>query len=93
MSPTAGLPGGAPDRLCGKPVWVDSNVASLASAAAIAAFGDMSAYYIRDVRGLTLTRSDAHRFDKNETEIRALLRTDGDLIDATAVNVLRAVVA
>ncbi|HEY5012159.1 MAG TPA: phage major capsid protein, partial [Acidimicrobiia bacterium] len=64
-----------------------------ASAATIAVFGDMSAYFIRDVRGLTLSRSTGQKFDTNETLVRALLRTDGDLIDHTAVNVLRAVVA
>jgi HK97 family phage major capsid protein len=93
MSPDAGLPGGAPDMLCDRPLWIDSNVASLGSAATIAVFGDMSAFYIRDVRGLTVSRSSGQRFDTNETLVRALLRTDSDLIDKTAVNVLRAVVA
>lgn len=93
MSPTAALPGGTPDMLCDRPAWIDSNVASLASAATIAVFGDLSAYFIRDVRSLTLSRSTGQKFDANETLVRALLRTDGDLVDHTAVNILRAVVA
>ncbi|HEY5170687.1 MAG TPA: phage major capsid protein [Acidimicrobiia bacterium] len=93
MSPTSGLPGGTPDRICGYPVWPDSNIASMASDASIAVFGDMSAYYVRDVRGVQLTRSDQNRWDKNEVVINGLLRTDANLIDQTAVNVLHQAVS
>ena len=48
--------------------------------------GDMSAFYIRDVRGIRLTRSDSYAFNKRQSVVRAMLRTDSNLIDATAVN-------
>jgi HK97 family phage major capsid protein len=87
-SPTAGLAGGEPDRLLGYPVWTDPNVASIASGAKTIAFGDFSAYYIRDVGNLRLERSDDYLFNKNQVAFRALLRTDGDLIDTNAVNAI-----
>jgi HK97 family phage major capsid protein len=92
-SPTSGLPGGTPDRLLGYPVWPDSNVATLASGASIAVFGDLSAYYVRDVRGVQLNSSDQNRFDKNEVVVSGILRTDANLIDRAAVNTLHAAVS
>jgi HK97 family phage major capsid protein len=93
VSPTSGLPGGTPDRVLGYPVWPDSNVASMASDASIAVFGDFGAYYVRDVRGVQLTRSDQNRWDKNEIVINGLLRTDANLVDQTAVNTLHQAVS
>lgn len=87
-SPTVGLIGGQPDTFLGDPVYFDPNVASMASDAKVAAYGDFSAYYIRDVSGFQLERSDDLYFDKNQVAFRGLLRTDGDLIDTNAINVL-----
>jgi HK97 family phage major capsid protein len=85
-SPTVGLYGGQPDLLLGYPVFFDPYVASLASNAKIAVFGDFSAFYIRDTRQLRFERSDDLYFDKNQIAFRALLRTDSDLIDTQALN-------
>jgi HK97 family phage major capsid protein len=93
QSPTSGLPGGTPDRICGYPVWPDSNIASMASDASIAVFGDLSAYYVRDVRSVQLTRSDQNRWDRNEVVINGLLRTDANLIDQTAIVTLHQAVS
>lgn len=87
-SPTVGLIGGQPDTFLGDPVYFDPNVASMASDAKTVAYGDFSAYYIRDVSGFELNRSDDIYFDKNQVAFRGLLRTDGDLIDSHAINVL-----
>jgi HK97 family phage major capsid protein len=87
-SPTVGLIGGQPDTFLGDPVYFDPNVASMASDAKVIAYGDFSAYYIRDVSGFRLERSDDLYFDKNQVAFRGLLRTDGDCIDANAINVL-----
>src|SRR5258708_40350997 len=57
-SPTAGMANGQPDTLMGYPVEIDASVASLASNAKVVAFGDWSAYWIRDVVGLRIERSD-----------------------------------
>jgi HK97 family phage major capsid protein len=87
-SPTVGAIGGQPDTFLGCPVYFDVNVASMASNAKTIYYGDFSEYYIRDVRGLRLDRSDHLYFDKNQIAFRALLRTDGDLLDNFAVTCL-----
>lgn len=92
-SQTVGMIGGQPDTFLGDPVFFDPNVASMASDAKIIAYGDFSAYYIRDVQGFQLERSDDLLFDKNQVAYRGYLRTDGDLIDSNAINLLHQVVA
>lgn len=88
-SPTVGAIGGQPDTFLGDPVYFDPNVASMASNAKIVYYGDWSAYYIRDTRNFRLERSDDLLFDKNQIAFRGILRTDGDLIDSNAINVLK----
>jgi HK97 family phage major capsid protein len=92
-SPTVGLIGGQPDTFLGDPVFFDPNVASMASDAKVIAYGDFSAYYIRDVSGFRLERSDDLLFNKNQVAFRGLLRTDGDLIDTNAINILHQAVS
>lgn len=87
-SPTVGLIGGQPDTFLGDPVYFDPNVASMASDALVVAYGDFSQYYIRDIRGFRLTRSDDLLFNLNQVAFRGILRTDGDLLDPKAINVL-----
>lgn len=86
---TAGIQTGQPDRLLGFPVYTDPNVASLASNARIVAFGDFSAYYIRQVGNVVIERSDDYAFNVDEVTFRGKWRVDGDYIDLTAVNLLK----
>ncbi len=90
-SPTVGLIGGQPDTLLGYPVEIDASVASAASNAKTVAFGDWSAYWIRDVQGFRLERSNDLYFNLNQTAFRGLLRTDGNLVDTQgpAINILK----
>ncbi len=88
-SPTVGLIGGMPDTFLGNPIHVSSNVASMASSAVVAGFGDFSAYWAREVRGFRLERSTDLYFDKNQTALRGLTRVDSTLTDKTAFNRLR----
>jgi HK97 family phage major capsid protein len=55
------------------------------------AFGDWSSYWIRDVQGLRIERSNDLAFATNQTAFRGLLRTDGNLVDTQgpAINVMR----
>jgi HK97 family phage major capsid protein len=87
-SPTNGLTNGQPDRFLGFPVYGDPNVASLASNARAALFGDVSAYYVRQVGGLVIERDDSYGFNTDLVYFRGKGRWDGDLIDANAVSVL-----
>lgn len=79
---------GEPDRLLGNPVFLDGNVAAQGSAAKSVLYGDFSAYYVRDVVGVRLARSDDFKFDKAQASFRGILRTDGNLIDAAAIKYL-----
>ena len=87
-SQTVGIAGGAPDTLLGFPVYTDPNVASMASNARIAAFGDFSTYYIRQVGPIQLDRDDSRYFDTDQVGFRGKWRVDGDTIDSTSINVL-----
>jgi len=77
------LYGSQPDTLFGKPIILDPNVPTPASNATSIAFGDFSTYYIRDVAGLRFERSVDFKFDTDQIAYRAILRTDGDLLDLT----------
>ncbi len=88
-SPTVGMVAGQPDRFLGDPIYSDANIASIASNAKIAVYGCWDEFYIRDVAGLTLERSNDLYFDKNQVAFRGVLRTDSNLIDTKALNVLK----
>lgn len=92
-SPTAGMAGGEPDRFLGDPIYVDSNIASIASNAKIAVYGNWSAFWIRDVVGLRLERSTDLYFNLAQTAFRGIIRTDSNCVDLKALNVLKMSVA
>ena len=77
---------GTPDRLLGYPVVTDPNMAAFSTAASTAkpiAFGDFSAYYLRDVGTVRLERSDEYAFANDLVTWRCIFRTDSDLVDLT----------
>ena len=86
---TNGLMNGQPDRLLGYPVYTDPNVASLASNARIAAFGDFGAYYLRTVGNVQIDSDSSRYFDTDQVGFRGKWRVDGDYIDTTAVVLLK----
>ena len=92
-SPTVGVIPGQPDRLLGDPVYFDSNVGSLASAAKIAYYGAWDRFYIRDASTLSIQRSDDLYFNLNQVAFRGIIRTDSNLIDTKAINLLTSRVA
>ena len=74
---------GVPDTLLGKPVVTDPNVAAVALSAKSVAFGDFSAYFVRQVNGVRFERSDDYAFNTDLVTFRALLRGDGLTVDQT----------
>lgn len=78
-----GMVAGEPDTLLGRPVVNDTNVADPAVGAKSVVFGDLSRYFIRDVRGVRVERSADFAFQNDLVTWRFLMRTDGDLIDTT----------
>lgn len=78
-----------PDRLLGDPVYTDVNFGTNGSAVKPVAYGDWSAYWVRDSGSFRLERSDERYFDSDEIGFRGLLRTDSDLADANAIKTLQ----
>ncbi len=78
-----GLTADEPSMLLGRPVVNDTNIADPALSAKSVIFGDLSRYFIRDVRGVRVERSVDFAFQNDLVTWRFLLRTDGDLIDTT----------
>jgi HK97 family phage major capsid protein len=74
---------GSPNLLLGRPIVTDPTVAAVGSANMSVIFGDFSAYVIRDVSGVRIERSDDFAFSSDVVSWRAILRTDGDLLDTT----------
>jgi HK97 family phage major capsid protein len=80
-----GVPGGAPDTLCGYPIVVNQDVAVMAANAKSIIFGDLASYYIRDVMEATLFRFTDSAYTKlGQVGFLAWLRTGGNLIDTPA---------
>lgn len=78
---------GQPDSLLGYAVYSNPAMDQFGASKKPIAFGDFSAYYIRDVSPLRFERSDEYAFGSDMVSFRALFRTDGVLIDPNAVKV------
>lgn len=77
-----GNPGGAPDRLLGRPIYINQDVAAMAANAVSIAFGDFSKYLIREVMDLTLFRmADSGFLLNGQIGFVAFNRQGGNLID------------
>lgn len=74
---------GVPDTLLGKPLYTDPNVATVATSAKSVVFGDFSTYFVRMVESLRFERSDDYAFNTDLISYRAILRADGEQVDAT----------
>lgn len=69
--------------ILGKPVVTDPNVAAVALAAKSVLFGDFSSYFVRNVSGIRVERSEHFQFRNDLVTWRFLMRTDGKLIDTS----------
>lgn len=79
-----GNPGGAPDRLLGRPITVNQDVAVMAANAKSILFGAFKKYKIRDVMDLTLFRMTDSAFTLNgQVGFVAFMRSGGNLISVT----------
>lgn len=80
-----GLQPGEPDRLLGYPVLENPDIVATGTNAISVIFGDMSAYYVRQVRGIDFARDDSVGFVNDLITFRITWRGDGNLPDANAV--------
>jgi HK97 family phage major capsid protein len=77
-----GSPGGAPDRLLGQPIVVNQDVPAMASDAKSIIYGNLSAYYIRDVMAVEMFRfTDSAFTKKGQVGFLAWMRSGGNLVD------------
>lgn len=84
-----GLTTGAPATLAGYSVFTEVNMAAVAAGSKSIAFGDFSRYQIRDVHGARLARlGERYLADEGKIGYLGWHRTDGELLDTTAVKVI-----
>lgn len=73
----------APDRLCGKPYYINNDMASILVSGAIPMiFGDLAKYHIRTVGAIRLMVSDQAFWTSDQIAFQAYVEFDGDLVDA-----------
>ncbi|MFE1095887.1 phage major capsid protein [Streptomyces smyrnaeus] len=86
---------GAPDTILGKPYVTDATIANKAGTANtdLLWYGDFSQFKVRQVRGITVSRSDEYAWDSDMVSWKLTWRGDGDLFDLEAVAALRSAAA
>jgi HK97 family phage major capsid protein len=75
----------ARDLLLGYPIYENPAMASAASAVRPVIFGNLPSYYVRQVGGIKLDRSDDFAFSNDLVTFRATFRVDGNLIQTSHV--------
>lgn len=79
---------GVPDTLLGRPVYTDPNAPAATTGLDSVLFGDVSAYWIRQVGTVTVKRLEELYAANGQVGFRVDKRVDGDLVDSSAVKVL-----
>jgi HK97 family phage major capsid protein len=77
---TPSLSADARDLLMGYPIFENPAMATAASAVKPVIFGHLPSYYVRQVGGIKLDRSDDFAFSNDLVTFRATFRVDGNLI-------------
>lgn len=80
---------GAPGELLGNPVFRDPFVDAPGLGKLPVFYGDFSRYWIRMVGDVRIERSDHALFGSDQVAFRAVLRADGNLVDANAVKAFK----
>ena len=75
----------ARDLLLGYPIFENPAMATAASAVKPVIFGHLPSYYVRQVGGIKLDRSDDFAFNTDLVTFRATFRVDGNLIQTSHV--------
>jgi len=75
----------ARDLLLGHPIYENPAMATAASAVKPVIFGHLPSYYVRQVGGLKLDRSDDFAFSSDLVTFRATFRVDGNLIQTSHI--------
>lgn len=75
----------ARDLLLGYPIFENPAMATAASAVKPVIFGHLPSYYVRQVGGIKLDRSDDFAFNTDLVTFRATFRVDGNLIQTSHI--------
>jgi HK97 family phage major capsid protein len=78
----------ARDMLLSYPIFENPAMASVGSANKSMVFGHLPSYFVRQVGGIRLDRSDDFAFSNDLVTFRATIRLDGDLIQTSHVKYL-----
>jgi HK97 family phage major capsid protein len=78
----------ANDMLLSYPIFENPAMASVGSANKSIVFGHLPSYFVRQVGGIRLDRSDDFAFSNDLVTFRATIRLDGDLIQTSHVKYL-----
>lgn len=81
-SSTGSLQDGEPDTILGKRLIINQSMADPATTTIPIIFGDMSAYWIREVRGVTMVRLNERYADYLQDGFFAYERVDGIVVNA-----------
>jgi len=71
--------------LLGYPIYENPGMADTGLSAKSVIFGHLPSYYVRQVGGLRLDRSDDFAFQNDLITFRATMRVDGNLIQTSHV--------
>lgn len=85
---TKGL-NGAPSTLLGRPIVLNKNMPDIAAGATPISFGDMSYYFIKDRKAMSMKRMDELYATTGHVGFRIDKRVDGKLVLPEAVKVLK----
>jgi len=77
-----GAVAGDPDRLLNHTITINQDMASIATTAKTVLFGALAKYLMREVLGVTLVRMNERYADYHQVAFVAIMRFDGDLLDA-----------
>ena len=77
------------DLLLGQPIWENPDMASTGLGTKSVIFGDLASYYVREVGGIRLDRSDDYAFANDQVTFRYTWRGDGALPQASHIKYFR----
>lgn len=80
---------GAPNTLLERPIVLNKHMPDIAAGAKPISFGDMSYYFIKDRKAMSMKRLDEKYADTGHVGFRVDKRVDGKLVLAEAVKVLQ----
>jgi len=80
-----GMSVGEPDMLFGKPVYINEDMADIATGNKTIIFGDLSQYYVHEAGGVQILRLNERYADQLSTGFIGYRRIDGNVLQSSAI--------